>query len=83
LKDITAQFASNTITALVGPSGIGKTTFLGTLNRLWESIPHASMEGNVEIKFDGLFYNIYNGCFSVFQLPRLVDMVFQTPTRFP
>ena len=42
----------NTITAIVGPSGQGKTTFLMILNRLWESIPEARMEGGVKILLD-------------------------------
>ena len=39
LENVTACFQENTLTAIVGPSGIGKSTFLTTLNRLWENIP--------------------------------------------
>ena len=45
LKDITAEFQENSITAIVGPSGTGKSTLLMTLNRLWEGMPNARMEG--------------------------------------
>ena len=83
LKDITAQFAKNTITALVGSSGMGKSTFLMTMNRLWESIPDARMEGKVEIKFDGQYRDIYNGSYPVSLLRRLVGMVFQMPNPLP
>ena len=83
LKDITAEFQENSITAIVGPSGTGKSTLLMTLNRLWEGIPNARMEGSVEIKFDGLFFNIYNRFYPPSKLRKLVGMVFQTPNPLP
>ena len=82
-ENATAQFKENTLTAIVGPSGIGKSTFLTTLNRLWENIPETSMRGTVEIQFDGGFHNVYNGSFSLPRLRRLVGMVFQTPNPLP
>jgi len=83
LRDITTQFAENAITAIVGPSGVGKSTLLMTLNRLWESIPSAKMKGKVEVKFDGRFCDIYDRSFSLPQLRRLVGMVFQVPNPLP
>ena len=83
LKNITAQFEENSLTAIVGPSGIGKSTFLTTLNRLWENIPETMMRGTVEMRFNGSFHNVYNGSFSLPRLRRLVGMVFQTPNPLP
>ena len=83
LENITAQFEENSLTAIVGPSGIGKSTFLTTLNRLWENIPETKMRGTVEMRFDGGFHNVYNGSFSLPRLRRLVGMVFQTPNPLP
>jgi phosphate transport system ATP-binding protein len=83
LHDVTAQFAENSITAIVGPSGVGKSTFLMTLNRLWEGIPKAKMKGRVEIKFDGEFHDIYDRCYPLPQLRRAVGMVFQSPNPLP
>ena len=83
LNNITARFSENTITAIVGPSGKGKTTFLMTLNRLWESIPQARMRGGVEIRFGNRFFNIYEPSYPLHRLRRLVGMVFQVPNPLP
>ena len=83
LNNISADFPENTITAIVGPSGKGKTTFLMTLNRLWESIPEARMEGRVGIRFGDRFCEIYDPSYSLSRLRRLVGMVFQVPNPLP
>lgn len=83
LRDVTVRIAANTITAIVGPSGIGKSTFLMTLNRLWETIPGARLQGRVEIQFGGQFQNIYDRSYPLTQLRRQVGMVFQTPNPLP
>jgi phosphate transport system ATP-binding protein len=83
LNNITAGFPENTITAIVGPSGKGKTTFLMTLNRLWESISQARIEGEVEIRFGDRFHKIYDSSYPLSQLRRLVGMVFQVPNPLP
>ena len=83
LNNITVSFPKNTITAIVGPSGKGKTTFLMILNRLWESIPEARMKGSVKIRFDEQFHKIYDPSYPLFRLRRLVGMVFQVPNPLP
>ena len=54
-----------------------------TLNRLWENIPEARMEGSIGIKFDGNFRNIYDRSFPPPELRRLVGTVFQAPNPLP
>lgn len=83
LRDVTARIAANTVTAIVGPSGIGKSTFLMTLNRLWETIPGARLTGDVEIRFGRHFQNIYDRNYPLTRLRRQVGMVFQTPNPLP
>jgi phosphate transport system ATP-binding protein len=83
LNNVTINFPENTITAIVGPSGKGKTTFLMTLNRLWESIPKTRMEGKVEIRFGNRFHEIYDPSYPLPRLRRLVGMVFQIPNPLP
>jgi phosphate transport system ATP-binding protein len=83
LKDVTVEFAENTITALTGPSGVGKSTFLMTLNRLWENVPDARMKGRVEIKLQGRFRDVYARGLPVTELRKMVAMVFQTPNPLP
>ena len=69
------------ITAIVGPSGVGKTTLLTVLNRLYESIPQCKVEGTVEIKFDNRYVSIYS--MPLTTLRKKVGMVFQTPNPLP
>jgi len=83
LRDVTVRIAETTIAAIIGPSGIGKSTFLMTLNRLWESIPGAKLQGRVEIQFGGRFYDIYDRNYPLTRLRRQVGMVFQTPNPLP
>ncbi len=83
LENLSLDIGEHTITAIVGPSGTGKSTFLTTLNRLWETVPEARMTGSVRIKFDGEFRDIYAPAFSQTRLRRAVGMVFQVPNPLP
>jgi len=83
LRDANLRIAENTITAIIGPSGIGKSTFLMTLNRLWETIPGTKLQGRIEIKFQGQFQEIHNRNYPLTTLRRSVGMVFQTPNPLP
>lgn len=83
LSDLSLECAGKTITALTGPSGVGKSTFLMTLNRLWENLPGAEMTGTVEIRLGGIFHDLYAGSLGVTELRRKVAMVFQTPNPLP
>jgi phosphate transport system ATP-binding protein len=77
LFDVSLGIATNKITALIGPSGCGKSTLLRTLNRMYETVRNARLEG--EILLDG--QNILAQ--DVTQLRRRVGMVFQRPNPFP
>jgi phosphate transport system ATP-binding protein len=77
LFDVNFRVATNRITALIGPSGCGKSTLLRTMNRMYETVQHARLEG--EILLDG--QNILNQ--DVTTLRRRVGMVFQRPNPFP
>jgi len=83
LEDISIDIIGNTITAVTGPSGQGKSTFLMTLNRLWESIDGAGIKGKISIKFGRDFQDIYDGKYLVSVLRRQVGMVFQVPNPLP
>lgn len=83
LNRISAEFAEHRITAIVGPSGQGKSTLLTVMNRLWEDIPGTSLNGKVEVCFDGEFHDIYDSVYPVDQLRRKVGMLFQVPNPLP
>jgi phosphate transport system ATP-binding protein len=69
----------NKVTALIGSSGCGKTTFLRSINRMHELTAGARAEG--EITIDG--ENIYAPGVDPVEVRRLVGMVFQQPNPFP
>lgn len=77
LFGISLGIATNKITALIGPSGCGKSTLLRAMNRMYEAVHNARLEG--EITLDG--QNILAQ--DVTQLRRRVGMVFQRPNPFP
>ncbi len=83
LDRIDLEIAPNTITAVTGPSGQGKSTFLMTLNRLWEPNPHARISGQIQIRLGDRFQDIYEPRFKVHTLRRAVGMVFQAPNPLP
>jgi phosphate transport system ATP-binding protein len=79
LKNADIELPENQITALIGASGSGKSTFLRSLNRMLDIIPNTKIEG--EILFRG--ENILSQDTDVVALRRKIGMVFQNPTPFP
>lgn len=79
LRDVTLDIPEKAVTALIGPSGCGKNSFLRCLNRMNDFIPSARVEGDILI--DGS--NIYESGTDVISLRRNVGMVFQKPNPFP
>ena len=79
VENVTMTIEPNKVTALIGSSGCGKTTFLRSLNRMHELTPGASVKG--EISLDG--EDIYAPGVDPVQVRRLIGMVFQSPNPFP
>jgi phosphate transport system ATP-binding protein len=79
VEDVTMTVEPNKVTALIGSSGCGKTTFLRSLNRMHELMPGARVAG--EIKLDG--EDVYGPGVDPVAVRRLVGMVFQQPNPFP
>jgi len=79
LRDITLDIPDRTITAIIGASGCGKSTFLRLFNRMNDLILNARMEG--DIRLDNM--PIYDSSVDVVDLRRRVGMVFQKPNPFP
>jgi len=80
LKDVDLDIASGRVTALIGPSGCGKSTFLRCLNRMNDTIPGASVSGEVTLDSEQVYGP--NGLDPVLLRAR-VGMVFQRPNPFP
>ena len=79
VEDVTMTIAPNKVTALIGSSGCGKTTFLRSLNRMHELTPGAGVKGDITL--DG--EDIYGPGVDPVQVRRLIGMVFQAPNPFP
>jgi phosphate transport system ATP-binding protein len=79
LSGISLAVKERQITALIGPSGCGKSSFLRCLNRMNDTIPTASVKGQVLLDGD----DIYAPTFDVVDLRQRVGMVFQRPNPFP
>ncbi|HIQ12808.1 MAG TPA: phosphate ABC transporter ATP-binding protein [Thermoprotei archaeon] len=79
LEDVNVDIFENSISAVIGPSGTGKSSFLRSLNRLNDLIPGAKVVG--EVYYRGK--NIYDEGVNVYLIRTRIGMVFQRPTIFP
>ena len=79
LEDVNVDIYENSISAVIGPSGTGKSSFLRSLNRLNDLIPGARVTGRVYYRGR----NIYEDDVNVYLLRTRIGMVFQRPTIFP
>jgi phosphate transport system ATP-binding protein len=79
VKDVNMTVEPNKVTALIGSSGCGKSTFLRSLNRMHELINGAYAEGSVML--DG--QDIYASSMDPVRVRSSIGMVFQQPNPFP
>src|SRR5690606_3833833 len=79
LFDVNLGIRLNTVTALIGPSGCSKSTFLRTLNRMNDTIDGCRMTGSITLDDQ----DIYDPSIDVVELRARVGMVFQKPNPFP
>jgi len=79
LNNINMSVQSNAVTALIGPTGCGKSTYLRLFNRRNDYIDTFSMNGNIIIDNK----DIYEKSISVEELRKNIGMVFQKPNPFP
>ncbi len=60
LENVRMDIREKTITSITGPSGQGKSTFLMTLNRLWQDIEGTRVTGQINIDFGkGFLCNLF------------------------
>jgi phosphate transport system ATP-binding protein len=79
IKDLSLSINANAITALIGPGGGGKSTFLRVLNRLNDLADVTSVSGKVWL--NGI--DILDPKLDVTELRRKVGMVFARPLPLP
>lgn len=79
VEGVNLSIRPNKVTALIGSSGCGKTTFLRSINRMHELTPGARAEGKITL--DGA--DIYGAGVDPVEVRRQVGMVFQQPNPFP
>lgn len=79
LHDLSLDIPHQQITAIIGASGCGKSTFLRWINRMNDLVPSARTQGT--IKIHGL--DVLDSSTDVVELRRRVGMVFQKPNPFP
>ena len=79
LSGVEIGFARGTITAIIGPTGTGKSVFLRTLNRMNDRIPGFGHDGDITL--DG--ESIWASHRDLMGLRRQVGMMFQRPNPFP
>ncbi len=79
LRDVTTRTRRGTITALIGPTGSGKTTFLRTVNRMNDRVPGFAREGEVTLDDRSIWHPDQD----LLTLRRRVGMLFQRPNPFP
>jgi phosphate transport system ATP-binding protein len=79
LEDISIDIYKEKVTAIIGPTNCGKSTFLKSLNRLSEQEGEVRIQGKVE--FFG--QNIYERRVNLNRVRRQISMVLPKPNLFP
>jgi phosphate transport system ATP-binding protein len=77
LHGIDMTIEANAVTAIIGPSGCGKSTYVRCLNRMHETIPGATLEGEIVVGGTDVMRA------SAVDIRRRIGMVFQKPNPFP
>ncbi|WP_303841856.1 phosphate ABC transporter ATP-binding protein PstB [Natronobeatus ordinarius] len=79
ISDVSMAIPEREVTALIGPSGCGESTFLRSINRMNDRIDVCRVEG--ELSFHGK--NVYDEDVDPVALRRKIGQVFQKPNPFP
>ena len=79
MSDVNVALARGSITALIGPTGSGKSTFLRTLNRMNDRVSGFERAGDVTLDE----VSLWAPSVDLLTLRRRVGMLFQRPNPFP
>ena len=79
VKGVDLEIYRNLVTAVIGPSGCGQSTFIRCLNRMNDEVPGFRQEG--KILYHGI--DLYGDGVDQIEVRRRIGMVFQRPNPFP
>jgi len=79
LRHVALDVQDHEILGIIGPAGSGKTTFLRSLNRLNDLVPHFRVEGSIQF----LGADIYGNEVDLAVLRRRLGMVFAVSVPLP
>jgi phosphate transport system ATP-binding protein len=79
LRGVDLTIAPNSVTAIIGPSACGKSTFIRCVNRMHETVPETRVTGQVLLNGEDLYAPEVDPV----EVRRRVGMVFQKPNPFP
>jgi phosphate transport system ATP-binding protein len=79
LRNLSFAIERKAVTAIIGASGSGKSTFLRSINRLNDLIPGIRHEGDILVEGTSVF----SPATDLVALRQRVGMVFQRPNPFP
>src|SRR5690606_4356678 len=79
LHNLNCDVPQHRVTACIGPSGCGNSTFLRRINRMNDPVPTAWARGSLDLHGSDLLARSTD----VVDLRRRVGMVFQKPNPFP
>jgi phosphate transport system ATP-binding protein len=79
VRDVTLDIQERRITAIIGPSGTGKSTLLRALNRMNDLIEGFRVDG--QVRYHGV--DLYAAGVDPVEVRRRIGMVFQKPNPFP
>jgi phosphate transport system ATP-binding protein len=83
-ESISLEAHRGEITAIIAPSGEGKTTLLKAINRLHEVEQSGFwMRGSIHAEIDGTSYDLYDPSIDPHWLRRRVAYIFQSPVVLP
>lgn len=78
LRNISLQIPRQQIFGVIGPANSGKTTLLKCINRMIDFVPHAHVEGRVNVDEEDV-----DDIRNVYALRRKIGMVFPLPVGLP
>ncbi|MBV8302317.1 MAG: phosphate ABC transporter ATP-binding protein [Candidatus Dormibacteraeota bacterium] len=79
IDDVSVTFPEKRITAIVGPTGCGKTTLLRSINRMHDHSPGITVSGDITVGDT----HVYGATTHLRELRRRVGMLFQRANPFP